>query len=51
MLPLFYRPLRNIADQHFPGAIQIVAFHHACTHLWDLARKLNAAAEPPKNTG
>ena len=30
----------NIADQHFPGAIQIVDLFHARQHLWDLARKL-----------
>jgi len=35
----------NIADQHFPGAIQIVDLYHAREHLWDLARKLNPADE------
>jgi hypothetical protein len=30
----------NIADQHFPGAIQIVDLYHAREHLWGLARKL-----------
>jgi hypothetical protein len=30
----------NIADQHFPGAIQIVDLFHARQHLWDVARKL-----------
>ena len=30
----------NIADQHFPGAIQIVDLFHAREHLWDLVRKL-----------
>ena len=30
----------NIAQQHFPGAIQIVDLFHARQHLWDLARKL-----------
>jgi hypothetical protein len=30
----------NIADQHFPGAIQIVDLYHAREHLWELARKL-----------
>lgn len=30
----------NLADQHFPGAIQIVDLFHARQHLWDLARKL-----------
>jgi hypothetical protein len=30
----------NIADQHFPGAIQIVDLYHARQHLWELARAL-----------
>jgi hypothetical protein len=30
----------NLADQHFPGAIQIVDLYHARQHLWDLARRL-----------
>ena len=30
----------NIAQQHFPGAIQIVDIYHARQHLWELARKL-----------
>ena len=30
----------NLADQHFPGAIQIVDLYHAREHLWELARKL-----------
>ena len=35
----------KIADQHFPGAIQIVDLYHARQHLWDLARKLYPADE------
>jgi hypothetical protein len=31
----------NLAQQHFPGAIQIVDLYHAREHLWDLARKLH----------
>jgi len=31
----------NIANQHFPGAIQIVDLFHARQHLWELARKLH----------
>jgi hypothetical protein len=31
----------NLADLHFPGAIQIVDLYHARQHLWDLARKLH----------
>jgi hypothetical protein len=30
----------NLAEQHFPGAIQIVDLYHARQHLWDLARRL-----------
>jgi hypothetical protein len=31
----------NIADQHFPGALQIVDLFHARQHLWDIARALH----------
>lgn len=31
----------NIADEHFPGAVQIVDLFHARQHLWDLARLLH----------
>lgn len=30
----------NLADQHFPGAIQIVDLYHARQHLWDLSAQL-----------
>jgi hypothetical protein len=30
----------NIADLHFPGAIQIVDLYHARQHLWGIVRKL-----------
>lgn len=30
----------NLADQHFPGAIQIVDLWHAQEHIWDVAAKL-----------
>jgi len=30
----------NVADLHFPGAIQIVDLYHARHHLWEIARKL-----------
>ena len=30
----------NLADQHFPGGIQIVDLFHARQHLWELARRL-----------
>jgi hypothetical protein len=38
----------NLADRHFPGAIQIVDLYHAREHLWDLARKLYPANEAPQ---
>jgi hypothetical protein len=31
----------NLAEQHFPGALQIVDLYHARQHLWDLARRLH----------
>jgi hypothetical protein len=30
----------NLAEQHFPGAVQIVDLYHARQHLWDLAALL-----------
>ncbi len=30
----------NLADQHFPGAIQVVALYPARQHLWELSAKL-----------
>lgn len=30
----------NLADEHFPGATQIVDLYHARQHLWELATKL-----------
>jgi len=35
----------NIADEQFPGAIQIVDLYHAREHIWDLARKLHPSQE------
>jgi len=35
----------NLADQHFPNAIQIVDLYHARQHLWELSAKL-FATEP-----
>ena len=35
----------NIAEQHFPGAIQIVDLYHARQHLWELARALYPGQE------
>ena len=31
----------NLAEQHFPGAVQIVDLYHARQHLWELIRKLH----------
>jgi Uncharacterised protein family (UPF0236) len=31
----------HLADQHFPGAVQIVDLYHARQHLWDVARRLH----------
>ena len=39
----------NIADQHFPGAIQIVDLFHARQHLWESARKLYPNDEVNQN--
>jgi hypothetical protein len=36
----------NLAEQHFPGAVQIVDLYHARQHLWELARRLH-----PNNEG
>jgi hypothetical protein len=36
----------NLAEQHFPGAIQIVDLYHARQHLWDLSAKLFPNDEP-----
>jgi hypothetical protein len=30
----------NLAELHFPGAVQIVDLYHARQHLWDVARRL-----------
>jgi hypothetical protein len=33
----------NLADEHFPGAIQIVDRFHAKGHLWDVAKAIYGA--------
>jgi len=35
----------NIADRHFPGAVQIVDLYHARQHLWELSRALHPNEE------
>jgi hypothetical protein len=37
----------NLAELHFPDAVQIVDLYHARHHLWELARKL----DPNNETG
>ena len=39
----------NLADQHFPGAIQIVDLYHARQHLWELSAKLFPTDERGRN--
>jgi hypothetical protein len=39
----------NLADQYFPGAVQIVDLYHARQRLWDLARKLYPGQEPEQH--
>ena len=39
----------NQAQQHFPGATQIVDLYHAREHLWELARKLHPHDEAQQN--
>lgn len=39
----------NLAQEYFPGAIQIVDLFHARQHLWDLARKLYPNQESERN--
>jgi hypothetical protein len=39
----------NLADQYFPGALQIVDLYHARQHLWDLARKIYPNNESAQN--
>ena len=38
----------NLAQQHFPGAIQIVDLYHARQHVWELAAKLFPLDEPAR---
>ena len=38
----------NIAEEHFPGAVQIVDLYHARQHLWGLAAQLFPADEPKR---
>ncbi len=41
--------IRNIVDQHFPGAVQIVDLFHARQHLWDIARALHPLDQPAQH--
>jgi len=38
----------NLAELHFPGAIQGVDLYHARQHLWDLACQLHPYDEAPQ---
>ncbi len=38
----------NLADQHFPGAIQIVDLYHARQHLWKIAALLHPQDQAAK---
>jgi Uncharacterised protein family (UPF0236) len=40
----------NLAEQHFPSAVQIVDLYHARQHLWELARKLHPNDEVSQKT-
>jgi transposase len=40
----------NIADEHFPGAIQIVDLYHARQHLWELAGRLFSSDEKQRKS-
>jgi hypothetical protein len=40
----------NLAQDHFPRAIQIVDLYHARRHLWDLARRLHPQHEEQQKT-
>lgn len=39
----------NLADEHFPGATQIVDFYHAKEHLWEMARTFFSDNEQERN--
>ena len=40
----------NLANQHFPGAIQIVDLYHARQHLWDLSARLFASDQQARKS-
>jgi hypothetical protein len=40
----------NIADEHFPGAVQIVDLYHARQHLWELGSRLFPNEEKKRKT-
>jgi len=41
----------NLAEQHFPGSIQIADLYHARQHLWELPRQLHANDEVAQKPG
>lgn len=36
----------NLSAEHFPGAIEIVDFYHACEHLWNLGKAVYGEHSP-----
>jgi hypothetical protein len=40
----------NLAEQHFPGAVQIVDLYHARQHLWELVRQLHPNNQSKQRT-
>ena len=40
----------RLAEEPFPGAVQIVDEYHACEHVWEVARPA-FAAEPSQKEG
>jgi hypothetical protein len=41
----------NLADEHFPGATQIVDLYHARQHLWELAEALSGEPGAAQSVG
>ncbi len=40
----------NLADEHFPQAVQIVDWYHASERIWELGRALHGAETPETTT-
>ena len=37
---------RNLADEHFPGATEIIDYMHAKTHFYDVAKQAFGEDDP-----